>query len=48
MQCLNHISKKNVLEGEALKSADVNGDGNVDLLDLMRILNYVSKKNATL
>lgn len=48
MQCLNHVSKKNLLEGTTYTIADINEDGLVDLLDLMRILNYVSKKTSEL
>ncbi|MBT9751048.1 hypothetical protein G4478_10355 [Coprococcus comes] len=29
-------------------AADINGDGNVTITDLMRLLNYVSGKSATL
>jgi len=44
MMCLNHVSKKKLLEGDALSAADIDGKDGVTLSDLMRILNYVSKK----
>ncbi len=48
MMCLNHVSKKKLLEGDALSAADIDGKDGVTLSDLMRILNYVSKKTDTL
>ena len=48
MQCLNHVGRKELLEGQALKAADINGDGSVNLVDLMRLLNYVGRKTPTL
>ena len=48
MMCLNHVSKKKLLEGEALIAADIDGKNGVTLSDLMRILNYVSKKTDTI
>lgn len=48
MMCLNHVSKKKMLEGDALIAADIDGKGGVTLVDLMRILNYVSKKSTVL
>ena len=39
-----HILKEIDLKGDALKAADVNGDGEVDITDLSRIKQYVSKK----
>lgn len=47
MQCLNHVSGKTVLTDDAFTAADVDQNGVVDLFDLMRILNYVSGKSAT-
>ena len=41
MQCLNHVGGKEFLEGETLEAADINEDGTVNLVDLMRLLNYV-------
>lgn len=46
MMCLNHVSKKKLLEGNALIAADIDGENGVNLVDLMRILNYVSKKST--
>lgn len=48
MLCLNHVSQKSLLTGEALTAADVDESGAVDIRDLMRLLNYVSGKSATL
>ncbi len=48
MMCLNHVSKKKVLTGDAFLAADVDGNGSVGLSDLMRILNYVSRKSKVL
>ena len=48
MMCLNHVSKKKMLEGDALAAADIDGKEGVTLVDLMRILNYVSKKSTVL
>lgn len=48
MLCLNHVSKKSILGGNAFLAADVNEDGVVNLIDLMRLLNYVSKKSNEL
>lgn len=48
MMCLNHVSKKKMLEGDALAAADIDGKDGVTLVDLMRILNYVSKKSTVL
>ena len=48
MQCLNHVGRKELLEGEALEAADINEDGIVNLVDLMRLLNYVGRKSETL
>lgn len=48
MMCLNHVSKKKILEGDALAAADIDGKDGVTLVDLMRILNYVSKKSTAL
>ena len=47
MRCLNHVSGKSILTGDAFTAADVDQNGTVNLFDLMRILNYVSGKNAT-
>ena len=48
VMCLNHSSKKNLLNGDALVAADINQDGAVNLTDVMRLMNYVSKKSSTL
>lgn len=48
MLCLNYVSKKSTLEGDAFATADIDDNGAVELKDLMRILNYVSKKSTTL
>ena len=48
MQCLNHVGRKELLEGEALEAADINEDGIVNLVELMRLLNYVRRKSETL
>lgn len=48
MLCLNHVSKKSTLEGDAFAMADIDDNGTVEVKDLMRILNYVSKKSTTL
>ena len=48
MLCLNHVSQKTLLTGDALAAADVDGSGKVDIRDLMRLLNFVSGKSATL
>lgn len=45
--CLNHVSKKKILSGEALAAADVDGNG-VSMNDVIKILNVVSKKNPNL
>ncbi|MBS5398378.1 MAG: leucine-rich repeat protein [Lachnospiraceae bacterium] len=47
MRCLNHVSGKSILTGDAFTAADVDQNGTVNLFDLMRILNYVSGKSAT-
>ena len=39
------VPQKRIFESHA---ADINGDGNVTITDLMRLLNYVSGKSATL
>lgn len=46
MLCLNHVSQKTLLTGDAYEVADVDENGTVDILDLMQILNYVSGKSA--
>lgn len=49
MLCLNHVSKKTLLEtNEQLAAADIDENGTVNLFDLMRLLNYVSKKSSEL
>lgn len=48
VMCLNHSSKKNLLNGDAFVAADINQDGVVNLTDVMRLMNYVSKKSSTL
>ena len=48
MMCLNHVSKKKLLEGENFAVADVDGNKEVNLVDLMQILNFVSKKSSAL
>lgn len=48
MLCLNHVSKKSMIEDTAFSAADIDENGVVNLLDLMRILNYVSKKTSEL
>ena len=40
MRCLNHISSKSILTGDAFTVADVDQNGMVNLFDLMRMLNY--------
>ena len=45
--CLNHVSKKKILTGEALAAADVDGNG-VSMNDVIKLLNFVSKKNSDL
>ena len=47
MACLNHVSKKKLLTGQALAAADVDGNG-VGMSDVIKILNYVSKKSPSL
>lgn len=47
MACLNHVSKKKLLTGQALVAADVDGNG-VGMSDVIKILNYVSKKSPSL
>lgn len=47
MACLNHVSKKKLLMGQALAAADVDGNG-VGMSDVIKILNYVSKKSPAL
>ena len=42
------MGRKELLEGEALKATDINGDGTVNLVDLMRLLNYVGRKTSAL
>lgn len=39
---------KQILNEEALKVADVNEDGSVNIFDLTRIMNYIIKKSDTL
>lgn len=48
MLCLNYVSKKGTLEGNALLAADIDENGQVNLQDLMKLLNYVSKKTSSL
>ena len=48
MMCLYHISGRSVLTGDALVSADVNGDGSITVADLMKLLYYVSGRNTEL
>ena len=48
VMCLNHSSKKNLLNGDAFVAADINQDGVINLTDVMRLMNYVSKKSSTL
>lgn len=49
VMCLNHVSQKSILYGNACIAADVNKDGNVNLFDLMNLLNYiVDREDATL
>ena len=45
--CLNHVAKKKILTGEALAAADVDGNG-VSMTDVIKILNFVSKKTSAL
>ena len=47
MACLNHVSKKKLLTGQALAAGDVDGNG-VGMSDVIKILNYVSKKSPSL
>ena len=37
-----------MVKEEALTAADINEDGTVNLVDLMRLLNYVGRKSDTL
>lgn len=48
MLCVNHVSKKQLLEGDAFTAADIDSDGSVSIKDLMRMVNYVSKKTSEL
>ena len=48
MQSLNYVSKKGQLTEEQFAAADINGDGKVNLTDLMLLLNYISKKSSHL
>ena len=48
MLCLNHVGGKELLEERGFAAADLNVDGNVDLVDLMRLLNYVGGKSDLL
>ena len=48
MLCLNHVGRKELLEGKALAAADINNDNTVNLVDLMRLLNYVGRKSDSL
>ncbi len=48
MLCLNHVGRKELLEGKALTAADINNDDTVNLVDLMRLLNYVGRKSDSL
>ena len=48
MQCLNHVGRKESLNGKALLAADINQDGGVNLVDLMRLLNFVGRKTDKL
>lgn len=48
MLCMNNVSKKIVLTGDAADAADINDDGKVNITDLLRLVNYVSKKNQRL
>lgn len=43
-----HLIGDNILEGNALKAADVNGDGEVNLSDLAHLKRYVSQKTDVL
>ena len=43
-----HLIGDNILEGNALKAADVNGDGEVNLSDLAHLRRYVSQKTDVL
>lgn len=47
MRCLNHVSGKTLLTGDAFTAADVDQNDIVNIFDLMRMLNYVSGKSAT-
>lgn len=46
MQCLNHVSGKNLLTGNAFATADIDGSGEVNLFDLMKILNHIARGSA--
>ncbi len=39
--CLNHVSQKSILYGDAWIAADVNKDGTVNLYDLMNMMNNI-------
>ncbi|MCL2514051.1 MAG: dockerin type I domain-containing protein [Oscillospiraceae bacterium] len=44
---LRHVAKLQILECEALKAADVNGDGEVDAADSRLVLRFVAKLIAS-
>lgn len=46
MQCLNHISGKSILTGDAFTAADVDQNGTVNIFDVIRILNYAGGKST--
>ena len=43
MLCLNHVSQKTLLTGDAYAAADMDENGTVNIFDLMGLLNYVSQ-----
>lgn len=43
MLCLNHVSQKTLLTGEAYAAADMDENGTINLFDLMQLLNYVNQ-----
>ena len=43
MLCLNHVSQKTLLTGDAYALADMDENGTVNIFDLMGLLNYVSQ-----
>ena len=42
-----YCAKRRSLDEKALKAADVNGDGKVDMLDYAMIFQYCAKRRST-